>query len=77
MVCFPGLPQDHQTAHGSRYNKEAPGAQLLLERQRMHSGLQHNVHKLLRVQQARGGCSSDGTDIRKTVPHEGGEHAQR
>lgn len=62
-----GLPQNHQAAHGFGNNKEAPGQQLLLVRERVYPGLQHNVHKLLCLQQAWRGCGSNGANSRETV----------
>lgn len=51
MCVFVGLPQDHQTSYGSGNNQKATGNKLLLQWQGMYTGFQHNVHKLLHLQQ--------------------------
>ena len=50
-LSLPGLPQDHQATDGHGVDQEAPGEQLLLQRQRVYPGLQHHVHQLLHLQQ--------------------------
>lgn len=66
---FEGLPQGDQEPNGHGNHQEASGEQLLLERQRGHAGLQHNVHQLLHLQQGTTGvmvpmtcCCSQGCD---------------
>lgn len=64
-LYFTGLPQNYKTTYGPGNNKKAFGQQLLLVRQRMYTGFQHNVHELLRLQQTWGGCGCNGTNIRE------------
>ena len=56
--------------------QEETGEQLLLVRQRMHQGLQHGLHQLLRVQQGRGRHRCHGANLGKIISHQNGVHAE-
>lgn len=77
VKCALGLFQNHQIPNGFGNSQKETGEQLLLECQRVHSGLQHNVYQLLCVQQAWRGCGFDGSNPGKAFPHQGGSDAQR
>lgn len=50
FLCL-GLSQDHKEPNGYGHHQEKTGERLLLECERVYAGLQHNVHKLLYLQQ--------------------------
>lgn len=71
FLCKKGLSQNHQKTNGLGHNQKEIGKYVLLEWERMYSGLQYDVYQLLCLQQARRGCCGHGASSRKIVPHKG------